>query len=116
MKILITESKVNDIILKYLKDNIEPDYSWGPELHDFYKEDVARHGYYDFTINDSLSYSYWLEDDYTGRLEVMPRVYDELDGLFGHMWEDLFVEWFEKNSGLKVDLFDRYDNSVNDRS
>ena len=109
MKYIITESRANDVILKYLDRYIEPDYSWGPELHDFYREDVERHGNYDFVINDLLSYSYWLEDDGFGRLEVMPKVYDELDALFGNMWEDLFVEWFEKNSGLKVDRFDKYE-------
>jgi hypothetical protein len=29
--------------------------------------------------------------------------------LFGNMWEPIFIEWFEKNSGLKVKIFDRYD-------
>jgi hypothetical protein len=107
MKVIITENRAEQVILKYLDRYIEPDYSWGPELHDFYKEDIERYGSYDFVIDDTLSYSYWLEDDYTGRLDVTPRVYNELDGLFGNMWEDLFVEWFEKNSGLKVDVFNR---------
>jgi hypothetical protein len=107
MKLIITENRAEQVILKYLDQYIEPDYSWGPELHDFYKEDIERYGSYDFVINDTLAYSYWLEDDYTGRLDVKPRVYNELDGLFGNMWEDLFVEWFEKNSGLKVDVYNR---------
>jgi len=105
MKYLITENKLNDVILKFLDFHIEPDYSWGPHLHDFYREDVERHGNYDFVINDRLAYSYW--DDKL--LEIMPWVYDKLDGLFGNMWEPIFIEWFEKNSGLKVKTFDRYE-------
>jgi hypothetical protein len=108
MRYIISESKAEEVILKYLDRHIEPDYSWGPELHDFYREDVEIHGNYDFVIDDLLSYSYWIEDDGKGRLEIMPRVYEQLDGLFGDMWEDLFIEWFEKNSGLRVDRFDRY--------
>lgn len=108
MKYLITENQAEKVILNFLDRHIEPDYSWGPELHDFYREDVERYGSYDFVINDLTSYRYSLEDDGKGRLEVMPRVYEQLDGLFGDMWEDLFIDWFEKNSGLKVDKFDRY--------
>ena len=109
MKYLITESKAKEVILKYLDYYIEPDYGWGPELHDFYREDVERHGSYDFVINDRLAYSYW-DGNYNDKfLEMMPWVYDKLDGLFGDMWEPIFIEWFEKNSGLKVKYFDRYD-------
>lgn len=109
MKYLITESKAKEVILKYLDYYIEPDYSWGPELHDFYREDVEKHGSYDFVINDRLAYSYWDENHNNKLLEVRPWVYNKLDDLFGDMWEPIFIEWFEKNSGLKVKDFERYD-------
>ena len=54
MKVIITENRAEQVILKYLDKYIEPDYSWGPELHDFYKEDIERYGSYDFVINDLL--------------------------------------------------------------
>ena len=107
MKFLITESQSENIILNYLNQYIEPDYSWGPHLHDFYREDVERYGSYDFVINDVGSYRYTLEDDGRGLLEVFPSVYEELDSLFGDMWENIFIEWFEKNSGLKIDRFNK---------
>lgn len=110
MKYLITESKAKEVILKFLDYYIEPDYSWGPELHDFYREDVEKYGSYDFLINDSLAYSYWDGNHNNKLLEVMPWVYNKLDGLFGDMWEPIFIEWFEKNSGLKVKNFERYDS------
>jgi len=109
MRFIITENKAKDVILKYLDRYIEPDYSWGPELYDFYREDVERHGNYDFVIDDNLAYTYWDGKDNHKLLEVMPLVYEQLDALFGNMWEDLFVEWFEKNSGLTVNTFDRYE-------
>ena len=109
MKFIITESKAEQIILKYLDVYIEPDYSWGPDLHKFYREEVKNFGVYDFVINDRRAYSYWDGNHNDKLLEVMPWVYEQLDSLFGSMWEDIFIEWFEKNSGLKVKLFVKYD-------
>jgi hypothetical protein len=108
MKYIITESKAEDVILKYLDRYIEPDYSWGPELHSFYRKDVKQHGSYDFVINDRLAYSYWDGVGNDKLLEVMPWVYEQLDGLFGDMWKPIFIKWFEKNSGLKIRHFDKY--------
>ena len=42
MKIIITESKINNAILKYLELRATPDYDWGQHLHEFYKKDVDR--------------------------------------------------------------------------
>jgi len=109
MKYIITESKAQDVILKYLDVYIEPDYSWGTKLHSFYRKDVKEHGSYDFVINDRLGYSYWDGNDNHKLLEVMPWVYEQLDGLFGDMWEPIFIKWFEKNSGLKIGNFVRYE-------
>lgn len=109
MKFIITESKAEQVILKFLDVHVEPDYSWGPDLHNFYREDVEIHGSYDFLVNDRLAYSYWDKNGNNKLLEVMPWVYEQLDSLFGSMWEDIFIEWFEKNSGLKVKLFVKYD-------
>ena len=108
MKVVINKSKIHDIILKYLDDNFYPDYNWGPELHKFYREDVKRHGSYDFVVNDVLAYSYWDGNGNNKLLEVMPLIYEQLDGLFGGFWEPIFIKWFEKNSGLPVVNFDRY--------
>ena len=108
MKVIINKSKIESIILKYLDDNFYPDYNWGPELHKFYRSDVKRHGYYDFVINDEQAYSYFNMEHGNNLLEVMPWVCEELDGLFGKLWEPVFIEWFEKNSGLPVRDFHRW--------
>jgi hypothetical protein len=105
MKYIITEHQNEKIILDYLDKYVEPDYSWGPDLHDFYREDVENYGSYDFVINDVESYRYTLDDDGNGYLEIFPNVHETLDSLFGPFWEDLFFEWFEKNSGLKIDRY-----------
>ena len=40
IKILnLNEEDLNGFIYQYLTENYYPDYNWGPELHDFYRED-----------------------------------------------------------------------------
>jgi hypothetical protein len=37
-------SNLENIIYSFLQDDFYPDYNWGPELFDFYREDVEEHG------------------------------------------------------------------------
>jgi len=89
---------LDEIIYNFLKDEYYPDYNWGPELFDFYREDVEEYGSIAFYINDSEGYIYY--DD--GTLEVLPWVSERLDSWFNNAWQPVFKKWFEENSGLKV--------------
>ena len=89
---------LDEIIYNFLKDEYYPDYNWGPELFDFYREDVEEYGSIAFYINDSEGYIYY--DD--GTLEVLPWVSERLDSWFNNSWQSVFKKWFEENSGLKV--------------
>jgi len=105
MNVKLPKERIINIITKYLDRDVEPDYSWGPELHDFYEEDVKRHGSFDFVINDKLSYSYLggsgqFECQYC--LFIEDYLSNRLTNLFGNLWIPIFKEWFEINSGLKV--------------
>lgn len=102
MKFLIAENRAQEIIYKYLTDVYYPDYNWGPELHDFYREDVKKHGGYEFEVNDTLAYSYYDDEDYDKGLVIAEWLVERLDSLFGNMWQPVFIAWFEDNSGLKV--------------
>ena len=105
LKYIITESRLGSFIYDFLTRNYHADYKWGPELHDFYRNDIAEYGYHDFMINDISSY------DYTGdtkTLGIQEWMYEELDDIFGNLWEPVFVKWFEDNSGLPVERFIRY--------
>jgi hypothetical protein len=99
-KVIISESRLNDFIYEYLTTEYHPDYNWGPELHDFYRKDIAKHGFHDFAINDRRAYAYRGQ----GRGELLIRTWVEykLDSLFGDRWRPVFVKWFEDNSGLPV--------------
>ena len=108
MKYTISEIKVNQIIYDFIKDRYYPDYNWGPELHDFYRKDVDKYGYYSFEVNDKLAYTYYGEYDgydYLYKLEIEDWVERELNGIFGDLWIPIFIKWFEDNSGLEVKDF-----------
>jgi hypothetical protein len=103
------KSDVENLIYGFLQDDFYPDYNWGPELFDFYREDVEEHGMIPFYINDSEGYVYY--DD--GTLEIMPWVCKKLNEYFNDLWVPVFKDWFEEHSGLKVDrIVDSSDNNV----
>ena len=89
---------LDEIIYNFLEDDYYPDYNWGPELFDFYKEDVEEYGSHTFYINDDESYTYYKD----GVLEIMPSVSEKLDEWFNDSWMPVFKKWFEEHSGLKV--------------
>jgi hypothetical protein len=107
MKFIITENRVNEVVLNYLNKKVHPDYTWGPELHQFYQDDVEEYGAYDFYINDIVGYTYfgnYFNNGYLGLLLIQPWLGEQLNSLFGNRWEPIFKEWFESNSGLEVKL------------
>lgn len=115
IKILdLDEEGYDNLIYQYLTENYYPDYNWGPELHDFYKQEIIDYGIYDFQINDDVAYSYlgeWDGYDHLYTLSIRNWVSNELTSLFGHKWIPVFKTWFEDNSGLEVrdvDLDNRY--------
>ena len=89
---------LDEIIYNFLEDDYYPDYNWGPELFDFYKNDVEEYGSHTFYINDDESYTYYKD----GVLEIMPSVSEKLDEWFNDSWMPVFKKWFEEHSGLKV--------------
>jgi hypothetical protein len=89
---------LDKIIYDFLENEYYPDYNWGPELFDFYREDVEKYGSITFYIDDSVSYYYYEN----GTLEIMPSVYERLNSWFNDSWPPVFKKWFEENSGLKV--------------
>jgi hypothetical protein len=89
---------LDEIIYNFLEDDYYPDYNWGPELFDFYRKEVKKHGIIDFYINDSEGYSYYSD----GTLDIMPWVCKRLNEWFNDSWMPVFKSWFEEHSGLKV--------------
>ena len=113
MKYLISESKINKVILDYISDEFTPskDKYWGPELHkDHYKDHIDLHDALGFGLGsyESLMFAYygeWDGYDYLYRLSLEPFVADKLTSLFGDLWKPIFIKWFEHNTGLEVKEF-----------
>jgi hypothetical protein len=99
MKYIISESRLDSFIREYLNSKIHPDYYTGPDLHDFYREDVEKYGKHSFTIDDQLAYTYVMN----GILYIQNWLVDKLNGLFGDLWHPVFKTWFEDITGLHVE-------------
>jgi len=109
MNYIVNESKLNDLILNYINQNFHPDYDWGPELHDFYRNEIDKYGSYNFTVDEERAYDYHNDWGAGPELVVRELVTDQLNGLFGKHWAPIFKDWFEKNSGLKAEsMIDSY--------
>jgi hypothetical protein len=115
IKILdLNDEEINDFIYLYLTEGFYPDYNWGPDLHDFYRQEIKEYGAYIFPINDSTAYAYlgeWDGYDYLYTLSITKWAIDELTTMFGDKWIPVFKKWFEDNSGLEVreiDMKNRY--------
>jgi hypothetical protein len=89
---------LDEIIYNFLEDDYYPDYNWGPELFDFYKNDVEEYGSATFYINDNEEYTYYND----GTLEIMRNISERLDSWFNDSWKPVFKKWFEEHSGLEV--------------
>ena len=102
MRIIISESRLYNIILDYINKNYYPDYGW-EDSTEFYRNEVMRHKEIDFRINEIYSYAYYLTYGFDEKvLHITSRVEDELTDLFGNKWVPVFKDWFEKNTGLTV--------------
>jgi hypothetical protein len=103
MKYIISESKINQIILNYLNDNVYPDYSSGPYVHNFYQSQIDRFNSYTFGVNDEEAYTYYGLNDYNRNvLEIYGWLSEKLTSLFGNKWIPVFREWFEDMTGLEI--------------
>ena len=95
-----------EYIYKYLDENWYPDYGWQSLID--YQHEVDEYGSVTFYVNDNLTFDYTkYENDYK-KLDIHPILYDEMEGLFSiddddDEWVKLIGNWFEKNTGLKVD-------------
>ena len=121
MKVLITESRLEKLVIDYLDDIYVPDYGWNENnRYGSYQQDVDKFGDLVFFIDDQDSYIYYgcnanagPEDEFFAGyghlhnykcplLSVYPAVAQRLDSTFGDIWKPIFKKWFEKNTGLEV--------------
>lgn len=105
MKYIISESRLDEIIMDFLNNNYYPDYGWEPKV---YKKEVKKHGWFDFDVNDTGAYTFlgpeeiWKKNERNSLL-IKSWVTENLTNIFGHRWQDVFVKWFQSHSGLSVE-------------
>jgi len=104
MKFVITESKLNQVIHNYLNRNFIPDIGWGPEIFEFVENEIEESDFYAFTVDDFIFAVYWGESQ-PNTLKMNKIFADRLTDLFGDRWIPIFINWFEKGTGLKVKDF-----------
>ena len=120
MKVLITESKFENLVIRYFDENYIPDNGWYTnDIKWSYQDEVDKWGATTFNINYLDSYMYYgcnagegddmMFDSYGSLhnyecplLLIYPRIGRKLTELFGSKWKPIFNEWFESNTGLEV--------------
>ena len=122
MKVVITESRLESLIIDYLNDSYYPDYGWkGNSKSDIgYQDEVNKWGDIVFFVDDQESYIYYgcnanagPEDEFFAGyghlhnyecplLSIYPYMSQRLDSAFGDIWKPIFKKWFEDNTGLEV--------------
>ena len=122
MKVVITESRLESLIIDYLNDSYYPDYGWkGNSKSDIgYQDEVDKWGDVLFFVDDRESYIYYgcnanagPEDEFFAGyghlhnyecplLSISPYMSQRLDSAFGDIWKPIFKKWFEDNTGLEV--------------
>jgi hypothetical protein len=111
MRLIITESKIVNLIRKYLYKDYMPDAFFlfdieTPEARrEFFEGEVEKYGLYDFDINTwtlCTYYGEWDAYDYMYHLKMGDKAERQLNSLFGDVWVPVFKDWFEEITGLEV--------------
>jgi hypothetical protein len=111
MKIIITESKIRDIITKYLDKHYDMDsfhlfnIESPLDARRYFNSEVDKYGSFDFDNNNHTFCTYygeWDGYDYMYHLKVDTHFSEELNSLYNDVWIPVFKDWFEKKTGLEV--------------
>jgi hypothetical protein len=124
MKIVITENKFKEGILKYINSMFDiNNIGWTYGIDDWGNDVDYAMSFYtgDFEEDEGLfkwyGKDYWTSDDAEGWgegycIEMKDKSpilafddvqqYDNLQGLFGNRWQPIFIEWFEENFKVPV--------------
>ena len=122
MKVVITESRLESLIIDYLNDSYYPDYGWkGNSKSDIgYQDEIDKWGDIVFFVDDQESYIYYgcnanagPEDEFFAGyghlhnyecplLSIYPYMSQRLDSAFGDIWKPVFKKWFENKVNLPI--------------
>lgn len=114
MKIVITESQLENYMYEYFDEHLTPRHGWA-DKKDNEKLLVYGKGEIWFPLDDEDNYIWMF---YTNCAKVdsknqFPKedcpvltipssIFENLEAYFGNFWKSSFRKWFEKNTGLVV--------------
>lgn len=127
MKYVIKENKIEKLILNYLETYFtDESIDWTyPLEYDEYGNDWEETNILDFYTGDWEGYNdsnfifrwydpeYYAGGDYKGLfdkspiLEIREDVFEDLQNMFGNLWEEPFKKWFEDKFRLNVKTLDK---------
>lgn len=130
MKIVITENKFNEGVLRFIESMYDTDRigwsygidDWGNEVDytmmfytDDFDDDNDLFKWYGEDYWDSEDAEGWVDDETIKKKKLNSPIltfdsdqqYDNLQGLFGNRWQPIFIEWFEKNFKVPVKTITR---------
>jgi hypothetical protein len=120
MKYIISENRVDDIILKYIESTYPVDEINYTEGHDYDGnfDDSSYEFYYgDYDDGEETVFRWYGKNYWHGgdtellrhRIEQSPllsfddsREIEKLNNLFGNKWKPVFIEWFYRNFSLRI--------------
>jgi hypothetical protein len=120
MKLIITENKLNNLILNYIEDMFPVNEINYTEFEDENgNPDDSAYSFYigdyddgEETIFRWYGKEYWRGDDteiLRHRIERSPVLFfedsnniDKLNAMFGDKWEPVFKQWFDEHFGLEI--------------
>lgn len=121
MKYLITENKLNGIILDYINKTYDVNnINWTEGFDDYGNPDDSFYVFYNGDYSDDetvfrwYSKDYWTDkDDFRVKLSPILFIEDEniggtLTNLFEDRWRPVFIKWFEDNFNFPVETLDGY--------
>jgi hypothetical protein len=115
MKYIITESRLEDTILKYLDRTITPFGGWS-RPKDYRIELVENEGEIFFFLDEDEEKDMWYSTCYNPNVElneddcpivtIPDEEYNTLTSLFEENWKPIFIKWFTENTKLPVKSVD----------
>jgi hypothetical protein len=104
MKYIITESRLEKVIVDFLNSNFTPFDGWDPEEYIEKLEDDNGELYlfWDEDNTDDHMYYLWKALKKRGKVYLTDYHYNFLTDLFGEHWKPIFIKWFEENTKLPV--------------
>ena len=128
MKYIVTQAQIDSLretIINYLDRTLTPYGGWNSpkqyekevddtnEIFFYIEEDElasrfeSPHMWYSICNNYNLNGL--LSDDECPIVTIPPSKYKSLEGFFGEIWKPIFLEWFRKHTGLKINHVDVQD-------